>query len=51
VIVIETNQEYGNYTKQSGTLACESSPSELTLPGTSNFEPVPVRYGPRLNQA
>ncbi len=51
LIVIETNQEHGSYTKQSGTIVCESAPAELTLSGTSNFEPVNIRYGPRPAQA
>jgi len=50
-IVVETNQEHGDYAKQSGTIECSDMPASLTLPATSNFEPVIVQYGPRQNRA
>lgn len=51
VIVVETNQEHGSYTKQSGAIVCENAPAEVTLSGSSNFEPVKIQYGPRPSQA
>jgi len=50
-IVIETNQEHGTYGKQSGLIACASTPSTLSLGATANFEPVMIQYGPRQNRA
>lgn len=50
-IVVETNQEHGSYTKQSGTIACENVPAEAMLSGTVNFEPVTIQYGPRPSLA
>jgi thiamine biosynthesis lipoprotein ApbE len=50
-IVVETNQEHGDYAKQAGTIDCSDMPASLTLPATSNFEPVVIQYGPRQNRA
>jgi thiamine biosynthesis lipoprotein ApbE len=50
-IVVETNQEHGDYAKQNGTIDCSDMPASLTLPATSNFEPVIVQYGPRQTRA
>jgi thiamine biosynthesis lipoprotein len=50
-IVVETDQEHGDYAKQNGTIDCSDMPASLTLPATSNFEPVVVQYGPRQNRA
>ena len=46
-ITIETNQEHGAYAKQTGTIAIGDSPTSITLPGTANFDPVVVQYGPK----
>jgi thiamine biosynthesis lipoprotein ApbE len=46
-IIVETNQEHGTYAKQSGTIDIGDDPTSITLPATSNFEAVVVRYGPR----
>jgi thiamine biosynthesis lipoprotein len=51
LIVVETNQWHGSYTKQSGAIACEAAPAEITLPATAQFEPVTIQYGPRPSQA
>ena len=45
-ITVETNQERGTYAKQSGTITLGDSPTTITLPATSNFDAVVVRYGP-----
>jgi FAD:protein FMN transferase len=45
-ITVETNQEHGSYAKQSGTIEVGESPSTITLPATSNFDAVVIRYGP-----
>jgi len=50
-IVVEADQEHGDYSKQSGTIVCAEQPATLTLSATSNFEPVVIRYGPRQNRA
>jgi hypothetical protein len=50
-IVVETNQEGGSYAKQGGTIICGDSSAELKLPGTVNFEPVLVQYGPKSTLA
>jgi len=46
-ITIETNQEHGTYAKQAGTIDIGDSPTSITLPGTTNFDPVVVQYGPK----
>ena len=46
-IVIETNQQDGDYAKQSGTIACGATPAKLDLRSTVNFEDVRIQYGPR----
>jgi FAD:protein FMN transferase len=46
-ITIETNQEHGSYAKQTGTITIGDSPATITLPGTANFDPVHVQYGPK----
>lgn len=46
-ITVETNQEHGAYAKQSGTINIGDSASSITLPGTTNFDPVLVQYGPK----
>ena len=50
-IVVEADQEHGDYSKQSGMLALAEMPASLTLSATSNFEPVKIQYGPRQNRA
>jgi FAD:protein FMN transferase len=45
-IVVETNQEHGTYAKQSGTIDIGDSATSITLPATSNFDAVVVKYGP-----
>src|SRR5262245_37634154 len=45
-ITVETNQEHGTYAKQAGTIDVGDSPASITLPATTNFEAVVVRYGP-----
>jgi thiamine biosynthesis lipoprotein len=44
-ITVETNQENGGYGKQTGTITLGSSPTSITLPATTNFDAVTVRYG------
>ena len=46
-ITIETNQEHGAYAKQTGTIAIGDHPASITLPATTNFDPVVVQYGPQ----
>jgi thiamine biosynthesis lipoprotein len=46
-IVVETNQERGTYAKESGTIVIGDTPASITLPATTNFEPVQVQYGPK----
>src|SRR5262245_34428220 len=45
-ISVETNQEDGTYAKQVGTIEIGDSPASITLPATTNFDAVVVRYGP-----
>jgi len=45
-ITVETNQEDGTYAKQAGTIEIGASPASTTLPATTNFDAVVVRYGP-----
>jgi FAD:protein FMN transferase len=45
-ITVETNQEDGTYAKQVGTIEIGDSPASTTLPATTNFDAVVVRYGP-----
>jgi len=46
-ITVETNQEHGVYAKQAGTITIGESPTSITLPGTTNFDPVLVQFGPK----
>jgi thiamine biosynthesis lipoprotein len=46
-ITVETNQEHGTYAKQTGTINVGDSPMTITLPATTNFDPVLVKYGPK----
>jgi len=46
-ITVETNQENGSYAKQAGTISVGDVPTTITLPATTNFDEVVVRYGPR----
>jgi FAD:protein FMN transferase len=46
-ITVETNQEHGAYAKQTGTIEIGDSPTSVTLPATTNFDAVVVRYGPK----
>jgi hypothetical protein len=46
-ITVETNQENGSYAKQAGTISLGDAPATITLPATTNFDEVLVRYGPR----
>jgi len=46
-ITVETNQEYGAYAKQTGTIDLGSTPTSITLPATTNFDTVLVQYGPK----
>src|SRR5262245_39020219 len=45
-ITVETNQEDGTYAKQVGTIEISDSPASTTLPATTNFGVVVVKYGP-----
>lgn len=45
-IIVETNQEHGTYARQAGSITVGESPASITLPATTNFEAVVVRYGP-----
>ena len=45
-ITVETNQEDGTYAKQVGTIEVGDRPASTTLPATTNFDAVVVRYGP-----
>ena len=47
-ITVETNQEHGTYAKQTGTINVGDSPTSITLPATTNFDAVIVRYGPTV---
>ena len=49
-IVIETNRYRGDYAKASGTIACESEPTTITLAGSVNYDTIKVQYGPRPSQ-
>jgi hypothetical protein len=46
-VVVESNQEHGDYGKQSGVIVCSDKPAHITLSSTANFEPVTVDFGPR----
>jgi FAD:protein FMN transferase len=46
-IVVETNQEHGTYAKQAGTITLGDSPTSITLAATTNFDTVPIQYGPK----
>jgi hypothetical protein len=46
-ITVETNQENGSYAKQAGTIGLGDAPATITMPATTNFDDVIVRYGPR----
>jgi thiamine biosynthesis lipoprotein len=46
-ITVETNQEHGTYAKESGTIVIGDMPASITLPATTNFDAVSVRYGPK----
>jgi thiamine biosynthesis lipoprotein len=46
-ITVETNQERGTYAKESGTIVIGDMPASVTLPATTNFDAVAVRYGPK----
>ncbi len=46
-VIVETNQEHGQYGKQAGVIECGEKPAEITLPATTNFEPVLIQFGPR----
>jgi FAD:protein FMN transferase len=46
-ITVETNQEHGVYAKQAGTIQLGDSPTSITLPATTNFDAVVVKYGPK----
>jgi thiamine biosynthesis lipoprotein len=46
-ITVETNQERGTYAKESGTIVIGDTPASITLPATTNFDTVSVRYGPK----
>jgi thiamine biosynthesis lipoprotein ApbE len=50
-IIVETNQEHGQYGKQEATINLGDSPTTVTLPATTNFEAVPIQYGPKSNPA
>jgi thiamine biosynthesis lipoprotein ApbE len=46
-ITVETNQEHGAYAKQTGTIDIGDTATSVTLPATTNFDAVIVRYGPK----
>jgi len=46
-ITVETNQENGSYAKQAGMISLGDALATITLPATTNFDEVLVRYGPR----
>jgi thiamine biosynthesis lipoprotein len=46
-ITVESNQEHGTYAKQAGMINLGDSPTSITLPATTNFDPVLIQYGPR----
>ena len=45
-ITVETSQEHGTYAKQTGEISVGDSPTTVTLPSTTNFDSVLVKYGP-----
>ena len=45
-ITVETNQENGSYAKQSAKIILGDATTTITLPATTNFDEVLVRYGP-----
>ena len=45
-ITVETNQENGTYAKQTGSIELGDRPTTITLPATTNFDSVLVKYGP-----
>jgi thiamine biosynthesis lipoprotein ApbE len=47
-IVVETNQQHGDYARQAATIACGPAPARVRLKATANFDPVDVQYGPRI---
>jgi thiamine biosynthesis lipoprotein ApbE len=50
-IVVETNRWHGEYAKAVGTLACDSEPASVTLPGSVNYESIRMQFGPKPSQA
>ena len=49
-VVIETNRYSGDYAMASGTIACESEPTTITLAGSANYDTIKIQYGPRPSQ-
>jgi thiamine biosynthesis lipoprotein len=49
-VLVETHQEHGTYAKQAGVITLGSDPTSMTLPATTNFNPVLVQYGPRAGR-
>jgi FAD:protein FMN transferase len=49
-IVIETNRYHGEYAKATGTIACESEPTSITLAGSVNYDTIKIQFGPRPSQ-
>jgi hypothetical protein len=49
-VVVETNRYRGEYAKASGTIACESEPTTITLAGSVNYDTIKIQYGPRPSQ-
>jgi thiamine biosynthesis lipoprotein ApbE len=49
-VVVETNRYRGDYAKASGTIACESEPTTITLAGSVNYDTIKIQYGPRPSQ-
>ena len=50
-IFVETSREDSYYEKEYTAIACEVAPTTATIKGTPEFEPVPVMYGPKKQQA
>jgi hypothetical protein len=50
-IIVETSREHSYYEKEFTEIVCEGAPTTATIKGTPEFEPVPVTYGPKKQQA
>jgi len=46
-INVEVSREHGTYARKTGAIVTGAEPSAITLPGTAEFAPIVIAYGPR----